>query len=913
MPGDCQGCGLWKDKTSVNVPGEGPAWAQIALVGEALGAEEDERGKPFVGDAGDQLTRCLAEAGMSRSDRGLTHSIRCRPTTPAEPRPNRPRPVPRNRKPTAHEIGCCHGWLDDELRSLTALRVLVALGDTAIGSILGPERPAGGVLENQGKVLWSSRYQCWVVCSLNPAYILRKPGEAVWLVSDLLQAQRIAATGQPPGSKVAETHVLSSLREITWLRDHLAEQPLWVFDWESTGVHLTRSIGTCVAFCAADNVGYVVPRFGQALRPLWTTSELRQVDLVLREIFTSPTPKGGHNVAFDCAMTRSTLGAWPTQVAEDSMVLHHLVRNHYQERSHGLKRLAVAYTSYGRYDDELDRWLVAHRHVRDGRPDHGKIWLAPDEIVWKYNALDAIVTFAVLPTLLDLVRKEGLEPIYRQERLPLALAYAAWDRRGLRIHPGRLAALGADLQAMIEATAQRLETLAGWPVNMHSGPDVRKLLFEQLGLSVLGLTETGQDSTALEHLKPIEGGHEAVGLILHGRHYGKMKGTFVDGQRGHTGGIAAAVDPDGRVRMNTLLTSVETFRLATRRPFPVHTIPRPAACWSCPQHGRYVFGDSPCCPEATSSSMNIRSLVIPEPGWTLVTADYVQQELAILCIAAGQRDLEEAMLDRREDAHEYVMAQIFGKTRRDYGQPGPGGRFRFYSPAAEAEYKQLRSDTKRTNFLMLYLGSAKKLSRVLTTSARPMEEWQAQEIIDKYYERLDAVRTWQYQRKMELRDTGRVRGLFGTYRILPGIHSRNRVEQFAAERQACNFPIQNGGAHIMMRGLLALHQHWIETDFPGRILFSVHDEVITEVRSDRVAEAQDTLRQVLQRRHPELVGACQVPRGLFVDVKAMDAWGDHKEQTPQTPQTHPGSERQDSIFGRPARWPVPIPSRPAGA
>lgn len=118
----CRACRLWQDRRHA-VPGAGPAYARVVLVGEAPGAEEDRQGLPFVGRAGDYLDQLLGQAGLRRSDVYLTNSVRCRP--------------PGNRAPRPDELRTCHDrWLKPEL-DLVDPRVVVLLGATALRSVLG--------------------------------------------------------------------------------------------------------------------------------------------------------------------------------------------------------------------------------------------------------------------------------------------------------------------------------------------------------------------------------------------------------------------------------------------------------------------------------------------------------------------------------------------------------------------------------------------------------------------------------------------------------------------------------------------------------------------------------------------------------------------------------------------------------
>ncbi len=92
----CNDCGLCTNITNY-VPGEGPADAQIMLVGEAPGAQEDKQGRPFVGPSGSLLTRLLHSIGIDRKDVFITSVVKCRP--------------PGNRAPTASELAACRQHL----------------------------------------------------------------------------------------------------------------------------------------------------------------------------------------------------------------------------------------------------------------------------------------------------------------------------------------------------------------------------------------------------------------------------------------------------------------------------------------------------------------------------------------------------------------------------------------------------------------------------------------------------------------------------------------------------------------------------------------------------------------------------------------------------------------------------------
>jgi DNA polymerase len=127
-PFTCQRCGLWQRATQA-VLGEGPRDARIMLVGEQPGDEEDLRGRPFVGPAGQVLDEALRKAGVSRDALFVTNSVK---HFKWEPRGKRRL----HKKPQQQEIRACHAWLEREVAEIAPL-VIVALGGTAIRALTG--------------------------------------------------------------------------------------------------------------------------------------------------------------------------------------------------------------------------------------------------------------------------------------------------------------------------------------------------------------------------------------------------------------------------------------------------------------------------------------------------------------------------------------------------------------------------------------------------------------------------------------------------------------------------------------------------------------------------------------------------------------------------------------------------------
>jgi uracil-DNA glycosylase len=161
----CRGCHLW-EKGTQTVFGEGREGADIMLVGEQPGTEEDLAGRPFVGPAGKLLDRALDEAGIRRSATYVTNAVK---HFKWEPRGKRRI----HARPNTVEIAACLPWLEAEIE-LVRPRALVCLGATAAQVLLGRNFR---VTRDRGRFI-ESPLAPRVLATIHPSAILRAPDEA---------------------------------------------------------------------------------------------------------------------------------------------------------------------------------------------------------------------------------------------------------------------------------------------------------------------------------------------------------------------------------------------------------------------------------------------------------------------------------------------------------------------------------------------------------------------------------------------------------------------------------------------------------------------------------------------------------------------------------------------------------------
>ena len=168
----CTRCALHKSRTQT-VFGVGNEHADWLIIGEAPGAEEDRRGEPFVGRAGQLLDEMLRAAGQARGDVFIANVLKCRP--------------PNNRDPEAGEASACRGYLERQI-ALLKPKIILAVGRIAAQTLLNTDTPVGklrGKLHHLGDIP--------LVVTYHPAFLLRSPKQKYKSWQDLCLAMDVIA------------------------------------------------------------------------------------------------------------------------------------------------------------------------------------------------------------------------------------------------------------------------------------------------------------------------------------------------------------------------------------------------------------------------------------------------------------------------------------------------------------------------------------------------------------------------------------------------------------------------------------------------------------------------------------------------------------------------------------------------
>jgi DNA polymerase-1 len=362
---------------------------------------------------------------------------------------------------------------------------------------------------------------------------------------------------------------------------------------------------------------------------------------------------------------------------------------------------------------------------------------------------------------------------------------------GVMVDAAMLAQQSSELAQSMAEAEKAAHTAAGGPFNLGSPKQLQEILYERLGLPILGKTPKGQPSTAEDVLQELAEQYELPQRVLEFRALSKLKSTYTDK-------LPRDINPKtGRIHTSYHQAVAATGRLSSSDP-NLQNIPirRP--------EGR-----------------RIRQAFIAAPGYQLVAADYSQIELRIMAHLSGDTGLLQAFHDL-QDIHRATAAEVF-KVR------------------ADAVTDDQRRSAKAINFGLIYGMSAFGLARQLG-----IERSDAQAYVDLYFERYPGVKRYMERTRDLAREQGYVSTVYGRRLYLPEINARNAQRRQYAERSAINAPMQGTAADIIKRAMLEVDR-WLESArIDGRLIMQVHDELVLEVCDSEAKSAARSVASIME-------------------------------------------------------------------
>ncbi len=394
------------------------------------------------------------------------------------------------------------------------------------------------------------------------------------------------------------------------------------------------------------------------------------------------------------------------------------------------------------------------------------------------SARRSLAAARLVDPLREQMKARGGDALFDSVELPLLPILARMEHVGVGLDVPFLSEVGVDLQQRIAGLQEEIHDLAGHTFNVNSTLQLRKVLFEELGLPILTKTPKGAPSTNASVLEKLSDQHDIVAKLLLFRELDKLRSTYVEA-------LVSLVGDDGRLHGRFNQTGAATGRLSMERP-NLQNIPARS------EEGRAI-----------------RKAFTAAEGSTLLVADYSQIELRILAHLSQDPGLIEAF-ENDIDIHAATAARINDVDPSDVTD-------------------DMRRTSKMINFGLLYGMEAYGLAQRLD-----IDRAEAQSHIDGYFLQFPEVKAFMSGIVDEARNTGFTTTILGRRRYLPELNSGSSRDRQMGERMALNAPIQGSAADIIKKAMIDLDRLLVDGGFGAEIILQIHDELVLEVPADEI-------------------------------------------------------------------------------
>lgn len=811
---ECTLCGLYKTANYVCLLGNGPVPCNVMIVGEAPGEQEEKKGKPFVGKAG-QLLREILREHFPKSDYFITNVVACRP--------------PGNRNPTAKEIDSCTRWFKHQLRRVKPKYVLL-LGNIPLKAVLG----LSGIKKQRGKPVEIDGVI--YLPAFHPAFILRDPTQRDALESDIRLFKDIVDNGGVPKEKdlnpVEVNDAATVRRLLKALRGHVSvdieTSQLYAFGEKA----FVRAIGF-----GTRRAQWCIPVEQEAASP-WLRRNLkkvlRKIDKKLQDCYLS-----FQFGKFDSLWLKLHYGLeWYPDF--DTGLAHYLLD---ENSPHGLKYLSSV--QFGAVDYDIEGKQKTSGKLED--------W----PTIVEYLAKDVLYTRKLKNVFAKRLYKEtSLQDIFRLILLPAQRMFRDMEEEGVFIDVAQMDKAEATLIGLVKEARVELESHIpkGYEgINWNAHGQVQDLLFKGLKLPVTKRSEkSGKPSADAGVLKQLE--HPIGKALLKYRKATKLLDAFINGWRPFL--------VDDRLHPSYQLTKV-TGRSSASDPNLQQT-PRDKRIRSlvtAPPGWVLVEAD------LSQIELRIAAELAGERAMleTFNKGEDIHWQTAVRTLAFRRsrpglvKRTGRKILKRRKVTYERAIRAIL--------KAGKAACIEI-----DEEWYTVRYNAKAINFGFLYGMYPKHFKE------HAFEEYgieftleEATELREAYFSMYPDLVEWHARQKRYVRRHGYVTSLSGRKRRLPQAlthYETNEVRE--AERQAINTPVQSFANDLGFMAGIQIREEFSRDVL--RLCGYVHDALLMLIREEHVEEAVPRVLEIMS--HPELLDIMDIRlRVPIVAEASIGPWG----------------------------------------
>ncbi len=414
------------------------------------------------------------------------------------------------------------------------------------------------------------------------------------------------------------------------------------------------------------------------------------------------------------------------------------------------------------------------------------------------------------------LKNRGMNDLFFNLEMPLIEVLSDMESLGIKVDIEFLRRFSVEVKKRLSAVSREIYNIAGEKFNLNSPKQLRKILFEDLGISPLKRTKTGF-STNEEVLEKLADNYPIAKFLLEYRHLNKLNSAYLEPF------LKEAEANGGRIFAKFNQTKTLTGRLSSSSP-NLQNIP--------------VKSDF---------AKGLRKAVISSfKSGFILCCDYSQIELRVLAHITGDTNLTDAF-KKGLDIHTHTASLFFG------------------IPQKEVLPRQ-RNLAKKINFGIIYGMSPYGLAKELDIS---FEE--ASSFIENYFARYPGVKRYVENICREAEEKGFVKTILGRRRYFPEMKSSNHEIKEFAKRAAINMPVQGSAADIIKMSMINISKEFKKENLKSKMIMQIHDELVFDI----IGEDEFALVKKIVQKNMEESVSLDVP--LKVNMKVGKNWLDLEE------------------------------------
>lgn len=437
------------------------------------------------------------------------------------------------------------------------------------------------------------------------------------------------------------------------------------------------------------------------------------------------------------------------------------------------------------YNEVMSDDLVYGRGAKTSMPEDV---ILVKHIITKVKAIKDLKQIA-----LDKNEESDQLQLLNEIEIPLAHLLAEMEYKGILIDQDILHEFGENISSHLKQLEAKIYNLAGQEFNINSPKQLGEILFDNLNLPTNKKTKSGY-STDISVLTKLKFIHPIIKEIISYRTYSKLYSTYYIGLL-----ESLKMKSDSRIHTIYQQALTKTGRLSSKEP-NLQNIPI-----------------------KTEEGKELRKVFVANKDNLLLSFDYSQIELRVVCELAGIKNLQIAFANNL-DIHYETAKKIFAKENiNDYE----------------------RSIAKAINFSIIYGKTAWGLSEDLDITPK-----EAERFINSYFETYPEIKTYMDRQIEYAENNGYVKTLFNRKTYIPEMKSNNYMTRQFGRRIAMNAPIQGTAADILKVAMVKIRENFLKANLKSQIILQIHDEVVLDVYPEELDLVTKITKETMEKAVP---------------------------------------------------------------